>query len=413
MTFSVSSCCDPAEEVGITTPPPAQDDSQTPALSSTTNVPDGYNFGIVSQDNGNTYLVSNNNGDTSRPIDRIFFELTDNGSSLGNNGGSGTSNKSNGTAIFSDTRVRSITINGVTYTFHENENQKIDVAITSNGISELFTDVAPSQLLGNANYNGGSFSANMSDAFSKIYSGADIITASNALVSPNSALYQYIQGVIIYLNGLKDDTGKMKEPSVTGTLVTTPTDTPTGVTPEDVEQTDTEANENTNTGNGAIVSGKGALKVTLTWFFKADIDLHVYEPDFDSTIGHIWYGQKTNSFTDGFLDIDNVEGYYINPTTMERNTSLSAVENIYWPTSPKDGVYKIYLDYFSGIATGSCNLTIFKDGKSIYSQNVTMLQSDRQKPIVSVQMPEGTITTPTRGAEEFSIMDYRLFPAKN
>ena len=199
---------------------------------------------------------------------------------------------------------------------------------------------------------------------------------------------------------------------MTSSLTENPSDTPIDTDTTGIEAADSTANSNTNTGNGAIASGKGALKVTLTWFFNSDIDLHVYEPGYNSEKGHIYYSHKTNTFTDGFLDIDNTVGYYINPLNGERNMSLSAVENIYWPEHPSDGTFDIYLDNYSHVRSGLCNLARYKDGKSIYSQDVMIATTDRNRYIVSVTMPQGEITTKTRSAASVAPMDYWLFPEK-
>lgn len=405
VSLAVASCCD-YESDNV---PPVTEPEPTPTpssgYSSTTTVPNGYNFGIVNDNNGNAYFVTDANGDRTGDVSRIGFVIND-------PTGTGGTASSNGTAIFAGQKVRSMTINGVTYTFHENENGKVDVAITRNNITELYTDVAASQLLGDGYDAGTSFSNKLAYAFSKVNSATDIISAANALVNPNSVLYPYIQEVERYIKSIKNDTGKLGDGTVTSSLTENPSDTPIDTDTSGTEAADSTANSNTNTGNGAIASGKGALKVTLTWFFNSDIDLHVYEPGYNSEKGHIYYSHKTNTFTDGFLDIDNTVGYYINPLNGERNMSLSAVENIYWPEHPSDGTFDIYLDNFSHVRSGLCNLAIYKDGKSIYSQDVMIATTDRNRYIVSVTMPQGEITTKTRSAASVAPMDYWLFPEK-
>ncbi len=416
MTLCVCSCSSDEENDEIPAPPQEEEAAPSPKFSATTNVPAGYDFGIVNENNGSTYLVANSADNSSGAIDRISFELSGDNSNLTKSDGSTVV----GTVIFFNSIIRSITINGVTYTFAVNDDGQIDAAVVCNGISELYTNVASAELLG-ASFTGDDFAAILSDAFSKIGNGTNIIIAINQLIISDSALYSEIQAIINYILGLQNDASDLGDTETTGELVETPTEEPTDVDEDRLTGSDETADDNTNKGNGAIVSGKGALKVTLTWFYQADIDLHIYEPGYasdipgyTSNIGHICYWAKNNSFTDGFLDIDNMRGFYINPETGEANESLAAVENVYWPESPKDGVYNIYLDYFSGSETGPCNVTVYVDGRSIYDENITMLRTDRQKHIISVKMPEGTIqtTAQTRAGENFSIMDYRLFPAK-
>ncbi|MDR1259042.1 MAG: hypothetical protein LBK65_07190 [Tannerellaceae bacterium] len=98
-----------------------------------------------------------------------------------------------------------------------------------------------------------------------------------------------------------------------------------------------DARENISIAEGALISGFGEIKVTLTWDFVADVDLHVIEPS-----GHrIYFGDKY-SLTGGFLDFDNTVAY--------------GPENIYWEDAP-EGTYEVYLDHYAGNTGG--NYTVF------------------------------------------------------
>lgn len=79
--------------------------------------------------------------------------------------------------------------------------------------------------------------------------------------------------------------------------------------------------------------GNGVLKVTLAWEFPGDIDLHVYEPGGN----HIYFANRRNPDTTGWLDMDNLDGGHRgNP----------AVENVFWD-NPPSGDYRVAVKYFS------------------------------------------------------------------
>jgi hypothetical protein len=98
-----------------------------------------------------------------------------------------------------------------------------------------------------------------------------------------------------------------------------------------------DARENISIAEGALISGFGEIKVTLTWDFVADVDLHVIEPSGN----RIYFGNKYSQ-TGGFLDFDNTVAY--------------GPENIYWEDAP-EGTYEVYLDHYSGNTGG--NYTVF------------------------------------------------------
>ncbi|MDO4932530.1 MAG: hypothetical protein Q4E63_07805 [Prevotellaceae bacterium] len=117
LSISVSSCCDTDDVINDVTPttPVEENKPSTLQFYSTTDVPNGYNIGVVNKDNNNVYFVADNNGNGTGDVNRVNFVL---------NNGNGANG--NGVVIFNDNKVRSMTVNGVTYTFHQNENGKVD-----------------------------------------------------------------------------------------------------------------------------------------------------------------------------------------------------------------------------------------------------------------------------------------------
>lgn len=84
---------------------------------------------------------------------------------------------------------------------------------------------------------------------------------------------------------------------------------------------------------GGNVSGD--VRVSLSWFNRDDLDIHVLEPEGE----HIYYGNKQSRYTGGVLDVDmNVN-----------NPVRDAVENITWSDLHKmnPGKYEIKIDNFT------------------------------------------------------------------
>lgn len=141
----------------------------------------------------------------------------------------------------------------------------------------------------------------------------------------------------------------------------------------DTPNTDTivETTEDTNAVDRAReIGGFGALKVTLLWDFKADIDLHVFEPNGF----HICYNRKKDASTGGELDQDN------------RSGGPGSAENIYW-TEPPSGTYNVYLKYYAknGMNTnsGECTVVIFREGQETEVRKVMMHQVGQEEHITT------------------------------
>lgn len=100
-----------------------------------------------------------------------------------------------------------------------------------------------------------------------------------------------------------------------------------------VEEIVNDRQDDIQLGNGALVSGNGAVKITLTWDKPSDIDLHCVDP----SGYHIYYADRYSSGTNGYLDFDNIPGF---PTCTDP-------ENIYFEAPAPSGRYEIYLHYFS------------------------------------------------------------------
>ena len=117
----------------------------------------------------------------------------------------------------------------------------------------------------------------------------------------------------------------------------------------------------------------GRLKITLLWDFPGDIDLHVREPNgFE-----IYFNQKRDRRTGGYLDIDNTVGGH------------GSAENVYWETPPS-GNYKVSLVYFaaapSHLTGGPCTVIVKREingepHTESFRVNMTTVNRNRRVPV--------------------------------
>jgi len=85
-------------------------------------------------------------------------------------------------------------------------------------------------------------------------------------------------------------------------------------------------------------TGSGDIQVTLRWSNYNDIDLHVVDP-----YGEEIYFYHPRSNSGGFLDYDNVTAY--------------GPENVFWSSTNLTGMFKVYVNHYSG--SSSTTYTIF------------------------------------------------------
>jgi hypothetical protein len=123
------------------------------------------------------------------------------------------------------------------------------------------------------------------------------------------------------------------------------------------------------------IGSTGALKVTLLWNFHADIDLHVKQPNGKV----IYYKDKKDTATGGYLDVDNREG------------GNGAAENIFW-NEPPTGQYMVALNYYgksqSGKAeSGTCTIVVFQEGRepAAYNVNMSTLKEFRNIVLINIE----------------------------
>jgi len=89
---------------------------------------------------------------------------------------------------------------------------------------------------------------------------------------------------------------------------------------------------------GALISGFGIIKITLTWNTTSDIDLWTTDPS-----GEKIYYNHPQSASGGFLDFDDTDGF--------------GPENIFWQNSAPAGSYLVQVHYYGGDG-GSTNYDV-------------------------------------------------------
>lgn len=388
---------------------------------------EGYDAAMIGSQSGNAYFASANE---NNQVTRM--------SALLNNG---TANSTPAAVLFGENQeVRSISVGETSYVFNQNlETGKIDASVISGEASQIFAGVADIPSVQESAARAITRAAisnelkeNIFIAFNNMNVMLDVVATINTTITEDrsSVLYDAVIHVTAVVSKVTSDVQQVTSGTVTVTettpeqfqeIVSNVADEVGGlselkgktideidqtvetVTEETVEQ----AEINTETGEGTIVSGAGKLKVTLTWRYGADIDLHVFEAGYtgnhywdNHSRGHIYYAEKSNTFTDGYLDYDNTRGYYINPkNTVEIDYSRAAIENIYWDNL-NSGDYYIYLHYYAShgdswcdfVTEGPCTVSVFVDGVG-KSKEVTMTSAYNSTMLYigKVTFPDGTI----------------------
>lgn len=160
-----------------------------------------------------------------------------------------------------------------------------------------------------------------------------------------------------------------------------------------------EHQDDINLGNGALMSGNGDVKITLTWDKPSDIDLHCVDP----SGFHIYYANRHSTGTNGFLDFDNIPGF----------PDCTDPENIYFAAPAPAGQYEVYLHYFSdhnNQGPVNYNVLIMKNGVGKTYQGV-ISDVDDIVPIETFII--GEQETRSAGMYRPITWDWTKLPAKN
>lgn len=119
------------------------------------------------------------------------------------------------------------------------------------------------------------------------------------------------------------------------------------------------------------IGESGDLKVTLLWDYLSDIDLHIIQPNGRK----IWYQDKRDRRTGGYLDVDNTIG------------GTGSAENIFWENPPQ-GTYKVYLHYYrmGQGRGGECTVVVRQKGMEPQTYRVQMSRQGEMQHIVDINI---------------------------
>jgi uncharacterized protein YfaP (DUF2135 family) len=126
-----------------------------------------------------------------------------------------------------------------------------------------------------------------------------------------------------------------------------------------------------------VALGEGALQVTLTWDSRADVDLHVVEPNGT----HVFYGNRQG--TTATLDRDDTDGF--------------GPENIHVPGRPLDGNYRIYIVHFGNSVPTFCRIQVTvnagtdNERSMVFNRQSSTANSSRSIEVALADPAAGTI----------------------
>lgn len=128
------------------------------------------------------------------------------------------------------------------------------------------------------------------------------------------------------------------------------------------------------------------LRVSLSWFNKDDLDLHIFEPSgrgASSLMDHIHFRQK-RGWTGGCLDVDMNAGY---------DLTREPVENVVWSASMPSGPYKVVVNNFNKRESSDVGFVIEVENRgklSHFSYNKTVRDKE-DIHVCTLHVKEGVI----------------------
>lgn len=124
----------------------------------------------------------------------------------------------------------------------------------------------------------------------------------------------------------------------------------------------------------AVEVGNGKLQITLTWNSTADVDLHLDEPDGNT----IYYANEESYAGDGFLDVDDIDGY--------------GPENIFFENNIPTGSYTVKTHMYYGDQTNlptNYTVTVKRDNMT-QTFNGTLSEDDEEDIVTTFTMGSGS-----------------------
>ncbi len=104
-----------------------------------------------------------------------------------------------------------------------------------------------------------------------------------------------------------------------------------------------------------VCVGTGELRISLSWDYVSDLDLHVQTP-----AGHE-ISFENRSVGGGVLDVDDCVGASC------LDNSMTHVENIYFPMQPPLGEYRVWVNNFDGVDGGPFEIQVSGEGSVTFT----------------------------------------------
>jgi len=103
-----------------------------------------------------------------------------------------------------------------------------------------------------------------------------------------------------------------------------------------------------------VCVGAGELRISLSWSYVSDLDLHVETP---SGV-HIFFENPSEG--GGILDVDDcIGGQCVDNTATH-------VENVYFPQQPPLGEYRVWVYNFDGLAGGTFDIEVSGEASAAF-----------------------------------------------
>ena len=104
-----------------------------------------------------------------------------------------------------------------------------------------------------------------------------------------------------------------------------------------------------------VCVGTGELRISLSWDYVSDLDLHVRTPAGDEI------SFENRSVGGGVLDVDDCVGASC------LDNSMTHVENIYFPMQPPVGVYQVWVNNFDGRRGGPFEISVSGEASTTFT----------------------------------------------
>ncbi len=104
-----------------------------------------------------------------------------------------------------------------------------------------------------------------------------------------------------------------------------------------------------------VCVGTGELRISLSWNYVSDLDLHVETPAGDRI------SFENREAGGGILDVDDC----VSAECLDNNTTH--VENVYFPMQPPVGEYRVWVNNFDGLRGGPFEIQVSGEASETFT----------------------------------------------